>query len=127
MHLVDTSVWIDHLRKSDSALTILLESAQAVTHPFIIGEIALGSLRNRDAVLAELARLPLVRVALDGEVRQFIEQHRLFGSGLGYIDAHLLVSARLEDAALFSRDRRLAGIAERLGLSPAQATSPRQR
>lgn len=119
MHLVDTSVWIDHLRKSNSDLIGLLEAAQAVTHPFVVGEIALGSIKNRDAVLEGLTRLPSARVALDSEVRHFIERHKLYGSGLGYVDVHLLVSASIERAALFTRDRRLAAAAERLGLSAA--------
>jgi predicted nucleic acid-binding protein len=116
--LVDTSVWIDHLRAGDERLEILLNGERVLSHPFIVGELALGALRRRALVLTALRRLPSAMLASDREVLGFIDQHRLFGSGIGYVDAHLLASARLTaDARLWTRDRRLAGVAGRLGVA----------
>ena len=95
MILVDTSVWIDHFRKGDSSLISLLESNQVLMHPFISGELALGNLQNRITILRMLRDLPTAKVADDGEVRLFIERHQLMGSGIGYVDAHLLAAAAL--------------------------------
>ena len=92
MTLVDTSVWANHLRAADEVLVALMARKEALTHPFVIGELAMGSLRRRDAVIAELRRLPSVRVATDHEVMLLIDRHRLFGTGIGYIDAHLLAA-----------------------------------
>ncbi|HEX9905087.1 MAG TPA: type II toxin-antitoxin system VapC family toxin [Propylenella sp.] len=118
MILVDTSVWIDHIRKNDPALVRLLEDGDALTHPFVIGELALGNLRAREVILGDLRSLPRARVAHDEEVLGFVELHRLFGQGIGYIDAHLLASVALTSgAALWTRDRRLTAITERLGLA----------
>jgi len=116
--LIDTAIWIDHLRSSDAVLVNLLEAEQVLSHPFVIGEIALGTLRQRDQILAELHDLPQAEVATDREVLQFIGRDRLFGLGIGYIDAHLLASTRLTpDALLWTRDRRLRGVANKLGLA----------
>jgi predicted nucleic acid-binding protein len=116
--LVDTSIWIDHLRAGDPALAELLYAGQVLVHPFIIGELALGSLRHRDPVLDGLQNLPQATVASDREVLHFIDRHALFGLGIGYIDAHLLAAARLTaGVALWSRDKRLSGVADRLGLA----------
>ena len=118
MILVDTSVWIDHFRARDAALVSLLEERSALIHPFVLGEIALGALRQRAIVLANLGRLPAAVTASDPEVFSFIDRHRLFGSGIGYVDAHLLASVRLSAGAkLWTRDGRLAGVAERLDVS----------
>lgn len=118
MILVDSSVWIDHFRQSDPGLAALLNSAGVLAHPFVIGELALGSLRQRDAVLSALRELPAAIVADDAEVIAFIDRHRLFGLGIGYIDAHLLASVRLTaGAVLWTRDRRLHAVAERLGVA----------
>jgi predicted nucleic acid-binding protein len=120
MILVDTSIWADHWRDRDSTLAGLLNSRSVLTHPFVIGEIALGYLRQRHSVLDELQRLPVANVASDQEVLQFIELHGLVGLGIGYIDAHLLATARLtQGALLWTRDKRLHGAAERLGLAAA--------
>jgi len=117
MILVDSSVWIDHLRSSDAVLSGLLGGGQVLAHPFIIGELAMGSLRQRDVILDALRDLPQVLVASDDEVLGFIGQHRLFGLGIGYVDAHLLAAARLTvGASLWTRDKRLHDIAERMGL-----------
>jgi len=118
MILVDTSVWVDHLRAGDEGLVALLNSSQVLMHPFVLGELACGNLQNREAVLKLLEDLPQAPVANDAEVLFFIEQHRLMGCGIGYIDAHLLAAAALADPArLWSRDRRLAGTARDLGLA----------
>lgn len=117
MLLVDTSVWIDHLRAADDELVAALDAGQVLIHPFVIGEIALGSLRQRAVVLELLSALPAAAVAHDDEVMAFIERHTLHGSGIGFLDAHLLASARLTPAAqLWTRDRRLLSAAMRLGL-----------
>ena len=115
MILVDTSVWIDHLRSGDRMLSRLLESAQVLTHPFVIGELACGNLSNRTEVLALLANLPRVVTATDEEVLFFIEQHQLMARGVGYIDAHLLSSTFLGSSAkIWTRDKRLAAFAVEL-------------
>jgi predicted nucleic acid-binding protein len=115
--LVDTSVWVDHLRQGDDTLAALLESGRVLTHPFIIGELALGSLRQRAVILGALRNLPRAQAARDDEVLHFIDRAALAGSGIGYIDAHLLAAARLTPGAtLWTRDRRLAEVAARLGL-----------
>jgi predicted nucleic acid-binding protein len=116
--LVDTSVWIDHLRSGDRTLVRLLDTGQALAHPFVIGELALGSLRQRNLIRDALGDLPRTIVASDQEVLHFIWQHRLFASGIGYVDAHLLAAARLTaGTALWTRDKRLHAVADRLGLT----------
>jgi hypothetical protein len=116
--LVDTSVWVDHLRSSDSRLSTLLQAGDVLAHPFVTGEIALGSLKQRQMVLAALANLPQALVANDSEVLHFIDRNNLAGLGIGYIDAHLLASARLEAGTkIFTRDKRLQAAAVRLGLA----------
>jgi predicted nucleic acid-binding protein len=113
--LVDTSVWIDHLREGDPALAGLLETGRVLAHPFVTGEIALGSLRERNTVLDALRNLPQTAVASDDEVMMFMERERLFSSGIGYVDAHLLAAARLTPGALiWTRDRRLRDVSRRL-------------
>ena len=118
MILVDTSVWVDHLRAGDRTLVGLLDTGRVLSHAFVTGELALGDLRQRDLVLATLQDLPQASVATDREVLRFIGQHELFGLGIGYVDAHLLAAVRLTaGAALWTRDKRLLGVAERLGLA----------
>ncbi|MDB5842653.1 MAG: ribonuclease [Herminiimonas sp.] len=118
MILVDTSVWIDHLRESDARLTGLLHDGQVLAHQFVTGELALGSMRNRDIFLNALQALPQASVATEEEVMDFIARHALFGIGIGYIDAHLLAAVRLSHGALFwTRDKRLLAASTRLGLS----------
>ncbi|WP_035054632.1 type II toxin-antitoxin system VapC family toxin [Andreprevotia chitinilytica] len=122
MILVDTSIWIDHLRTDDATLATLLEQNRVLTHPFVIGEIALGSLRQRDMVLGALSALPQATVALDNEVFRMIGDETLHGVGIGYIDAHLLAAVRLTPGtALWTRDRRLQAVAERLGIAARTA------
>jgi predicted nucleic acid-binding protein len=121
MILVDTSVWVDHLRKGDDALADFLDGGQVLVHPFVIGELALGNLRQRNLILSTLQDLPEVSVATDREVLHFIDQHRLFAVGIGYVDAHLLAAVQLTaGAALWTRDKSLRAAAERLGLSMAR-------
>jgi len=116
--LVDTSVWIDHLRAGDAALAALLDASRVLAHPFVLGEIALGSLRQRDLVLGALRDLPRAVVATDDEVDRMIGEQALYGLGIGYVDAHLLAATRLTPgSALWTRDRRLLGVADRLGLA----------
>jgi predicted nucleic acid-binding protein len=116
--LVDTSVWVDHLRSSEQRLIDVLNAGELVTHPFVIGEIALGNLPNRNTVLRLMADLPGVVVAEDAEVRTLIERQHLFGSGLGYVDCHLLAATVLTpDTSLWTRDRRLFRVAFRLGVA----------
>jgi predicted nucleic acid-binding protein len=114
--LADTSVWVDHLKKGDAQLAELLERGGVVMHPFIVGEIACGSLANRSTVLDLLQDLPMATVAESDEVLGFIERHRLHGKGIGYVDAHLLASTALtRGATLWTRDLRLRAAAETLG------------
>jgi hypothetical protein len=116
--LVDTSVWVDHLRNGDERLAGLLEHTLVLAHPYVVGELALGQLRQRDAVISDLLDLPMANVASDGEVLQFIERETLYGTGIGYVDAHLLAATRLTPGAtLWTRDGRLLAAAERLSLA----------
>ena len=118
MILVDTSVWVDHLRSGDRRLVQLLDAKQVLIHPFVIGEIALGILPQRSLILGTLHLLPKVLVAAHEEVLEFIDQHRLFGSGIGYIDVHLLAATRLTaGTGLWTRDKSLRDAAERLALA----------
>ena len=120
MILVDTSVWIDHLRAKDKSLSNLLSAGRVLAHPFVTGELALGNLQQRAIILDALSDLPQAKVATDMEVRHFIEEHALFGRGIGYVDAHLLAAARLTvGALLWTRDKRLRGVADRMKLAMA--------
>lgn len=117
MILVDSSVWIDHLRGTDPILVAMLEEGGVFCHPFIIGEVMMGTPRKRHQVRTLLARLPQMQVATDAEVLEFIERNRLYGVGIGYIDAHLLASVHLDsEATIWTRDRRMAQTAEALGI-----------
>ena len=118
MILVDSSVWIDHLRRRDEILMDLLDRGQGLIHPFVIGELAMGTLRQREVVLQDLHDLDSVVVADDEEVMRLIEAERLFGLGLGYVDVHLLASVKLTpETLLWTRDKRLSAAAERLSLA----------
>ncbi len=117
MILVDTPVWIDHLRAGDLDLAHLLETGLAVTHPLVVGELAMGNLRARDTVLGLLRALPQAVVASDDEALGYVGRHRLFGIGIGYADAHLLAGTQLTAGArLWTRDSRLRAAAHRLGI-----------
>lgn len=117
MILVDTSVWIDHLRHTNASLVHLLHTGQTLSHPFVVGELALGSLHARHAIVGSLKNLPQATLAHEDEVLAAIDRWKLSGAGIGYIDAHLLVSAKLTAGAmLWTGDRRLRAIASRLHL-----------
>lgn len=116
MILVDTSVWIDHLRRRNSRLVDALGAGDVACHPFVVGELACGSLRSRTEILRLLHELPQASVATDSEVLAMIETRRLMGRGLGLIDVHLLASAMLDGAALFTLDKRLAQAALAVGV-----------
>jgi predicted nucleic acid-binding protein len=116
--LVDTSVWIDHLRTGDKTLVDLLLAKQVLSHPFVIGEIALGHLPDRRHVLSSLRDLPQAIVASQDEVLSLIEREHLFGFGIGYVDAHLLAATRLtEGASLWTRDKQLLSAGKGLELT----------
>lgn len=118
MIVVDTPIWIDHLRRALPDLEALLAGGQVLVHPFVVGEIALGSLKDRLVVVSGLQLLPQPRLAFGSEVLMFIERQGLHGSGIGYVDAHVLLAARLtEGALLWTRDRRLHAEAQRLGIA----------
>ncbi len=115
--LVDTSVWIDHLRKGNSQLAALLDGGGVCCHRFVVGELACGTLRNRDELLSLLRALPAAPIAEHEEVLDFIAERKLAGRGLGWIDMHLLASALLANCAVWTLDRRLAAAATELRLA----------
>lgn len=118
MILVDTLVWIDHFRGGDSELASLLQDGHVLAHPWVIGELALGHLSQRSEILGLLRNLPQAKSATDAEVLTLIDNHQLFGLGIGYVDAHLLAATMLTtDARLWTRDKRLAVLAARHGLA----------
>lgn len=118
MILVDTSVWIDHIRESNLNLQSLLRQDRVVQHPMVTAELALGSLSNRTHIIGLLSRLPRAEVASDKIFLQFVDSNGLFATGLGFVDANILLSASLSrQALLWTRDKRLKAQAERLGLS----------
>jgi predicted nucleic acid-binding protein len=118
--LADTSVWIDHLRSGDKQMRWQLGQRRIVIHPFVVAELALGSLRERIKTLRLLDQLPQVRVAQMKEVRLTIDTHRLYGVGIGLIDAHLIASVFINPPTLlWTRDKRLRNVAEKLGIGAA--------
>ncbi len=120
MHLVDTSVWVDHLRQGDPDLTKALERGQVITHPAVIGELALGHLQQREQLLSLMVDLPHARQASDQEVLHLIHSRQLMGRGIGYVDAHLLASCLLSSAVLWTRDQRLLKVAVELLIGSGQ-------
>ncbi|MEW6183541.1 MAG: type II toxin-antitoxin system VapC family toxin [Bacillota bacterium] len=116
MILVDTSVWVSHLREGNLDLEKLLNDGEVLSHSFIIGELACGNLKNRSEILSLLRALPLVIQAEHEEVLQCIENNRLMRKGLGYIDIHLIASAQLSGAAIWTLDKKLAEVSAKLGL-----------
>jgi len=119
MVLVDTSVWVSHLRQGAIGLVALLQEGRVVCHPFIVGELACGNLNNRVEILVLLQALPQALRAKHEEVLQFIERHGLMGKGLGYIDMHLLSSALLTKVPLWTLDKKLREVAVKLGVAAA--------
>ena len=118
--LVDTSVWVDHLRAGNEELVELLRAGEVACHPLVIGELACGAIGNRQTVLGLLSALPVLAKAQDAEVIEFIDRHRLMGKGLGLVDVHLLASSMLASVPLWTRDRTLAAAASRLGVGWAK-------
>ena len=117
MILVDTSVWVDHLRRGNKPLENLLRDGLVLVHPFVIGELALGRLKKRSEILGLLGEMPQAEAANHNEVLDFVDRHELAGGGLGWVDVHLLVSAALSRVTVWTLDRRLAIAAGRLALS----------
>ena len=121
MILVDTSVWVDHLRAGDAQLAVLLERSTVTMHPMVLGELACGNLKDRETLLALWRNLPQLTSATDAEALFFLERNRLWGRGIGYIDLHLLAAVSLNAGTrLWSRDRRLRETAEQRGLAFAE-------
>jgi predicted nucleic acid-binding protein len=114
--LVDTSYWIDHFRKSDQSLLDLANADEITMHPAIIGELALGNLKNRELILTYLKNLAPAPIAHDHEVLHLIEAHGLQGKGIGWVDTQLLASALLGQLVLRTKDKRLATVARELGV-----------
>jgi len=117
MTLVDTSVWIDHFEHVDARLLDLLANQSAALHPFVIGELAAGSIKHRAVTLGKLAVLPQAAIANEGEVHHLLESHRLWSTGLGWVDLHLLTAALLAGWKLLTSDRALKSAAQRLGIA----------
>jgi predicted nucleic acid-binding protein len=115
--LVDTSVWIDHLRDANPPLVSLLLAGDVLSHPFVIGEMALGNLRRRREVLELLAALPTLKPVTDGEVLTFVEAHDLPDTGIGWVDAHLLAAVHATGHSVLTSDKSLRSAAVRLGLA----------
>lgn len=114
MILVDTSTWVSHLRNGNSKLEELLNDGDVFCHPFIIGELACGNIKNRTEILSLLSALPKVDLLDNTEVLLFIERNKLMGKGLGLIDVHLLASAILSEAPLWTLDTKLKHVAHTL-------------
>ena len=122
MWLVDTSVWIDHLRAGNAVLADALNTTQVLGHPWVLGEIALGSLKNRTAVLQALRHLPQAAVASSDEVLRLLEAEQLHNQGLGFVDVALLAATRLTPhTQLWTLDKRLAQFAHKMGLAAKMA------
>jgi len=117
MVLVDTSIWIDHLKKGNASLEKLLLDMEVVCHPFIIGEIACGNLKNRNEILSLLHALPAAPILEHDEILHFIESKKLMGTGIGLIDVHLLASAHLAHALFWTIDKKLLSASDALGIS----------
>ena len=117
MVLVDTSVWVDHLRNGVPLLGDLLRAGEVVIHPFVIGELACGNLKNREEILALLTALPVATEASHAEAFHLVKARALHGKGIGWVDVHLLASAVLSRTALWTRDRNLQAAAKKLGIA----------
>jgi predicted nucleic acid-binding protein len=117
MTLIDTSVWIDHFRHGDDRLADLIDARLAATHDFVIGELACGNLRVRGKTLNDLNALPRLETASTPDVALMLEQNKLYGLGLGWIDMHLLAATVLAHATLYTRDQSLGAAAKRLGVA----------
>jgi len=116
MILVDTSVWVDHFRSGNSALAKILNDGDVICHPFIIGELACGNIKKREEILSLLQALPVAKQVNHDEILEFIEAKKLMGKGLGYVDMHLLSSALLSGALLWSLDKKLNNLSVNLNV-----------
>lgn len=116
MILVDTSIWVDHLRRGSPGLVQLLKKAEVIVHPFVIGELGCGNLKNRQTILALLKELPTVTIAEHEEVLELVESRKLMGHGVGWVDAHLLASALLSGSPLWTADKKLRSLCAALGV-----------
>ena len=114
MVLVDTSIWVSHLRDGNAELATLLNDGEVLCHPLIVGELACGNLKDRSVILSFLQLLPMSIEAEHEEVLLFIEKRRLMGKGIGYVDVHLLISAILTDVPLWTLDNKLAQVSDNL-------------
>lgn len=121
MILVDSSVWIDHLRVTEPELSRVLLLGQVIQHGFVTAELALGSIANRDQLIAGLAALPQIDKAVEHDLRGFITEAALAGAGIGFVDAHLLHACYRHKHKLWTRDKRLRTQAERLGCAYSHA------
>lgn len=117
MTLVDTSVWVEHLRRGNARMKDLLSGGQVLCHPFVLGELACGNLQERHQILVLLSALPAAQLASHDEVLHLVDTHQLFGRGLGWVDVHLLASAILSKCGLWTLDKPLAAAAEGLGIA----------
>ena len=115
MILADTSVWVDHLQRRNAELAALLVEEQVLCHPLVVGELACARLKNREEILTLLHALPQAHAVEHDEALEFIEAHGLMGTDLGWVDVHLLAAVVLAGAQLWTLDRRLMNVAERLG------------
>lgn len=117
MVLVDTSIWVEHLRKGNRQLERLLTDAEVLCHPFIIGELACGNITNRKEILSLLRSLPLAPVLEFDEFLFFIDENQLMGIGIGFVDVHILASSRLAGTLLWTADKKLNSAAIKLSLN----------
>ena len=117
MVLVDTSIWVSHLRDGDSQLEELLNNGDVICHPFIIGELACGNLKNRTEIISLLKSLPTALLVDFEEFLFFVDQNGIYGRGIGFVDVHLLASAQISGATLWTADKRLKSAAGQLGLA----------
>ena len=117
MLLIDTSVWVFHFREGNAELANLLNNGEVVCHPFVVGELACGNLKNRNQILSLLQSLPMSIIAEHEEVLEFIERNRLMGKGLGYVDIHLIASAILTGISIWTHDKKLEQAANALHIS----------
>jgi len=117
MVLVDTSIWVTHLRQGSRQLEKLLMDAEVMCHPFIIGELACGNLKNRNEIISLLQSLPMAPTIEFDEFLFFVDRNHLMGKGIGFVDVHLLASAQLTGISLWTADKRLKSAANQLELT----------
>jgi len=120
MVIVDTSIWVDHLRKGSLHLEKLLLEAKVVCHPFVIGELACGNIKNRNEFLSLIQTLPMAPIINLDEFLYFVEQNKLMDKGIGFIDTHLLASARLSEIPLWTSDKKLKSVSMELNIAYTQ-------